>query len=121
MYVCIPADLSHLTHTRRIVSSELRRWRCPRGQIEAAEVVVTELAAPLCRPGIQAYDLTIQPSRHHPGAVTLCVGVRGELTQRDIPIPRPRPPADDLPDTAWPALLDALTSHRSVRATVPCC
>ncbi|MGW6769668.1 hypothetical protein ACWGBX_04535 [Streptomyces sp. NPDC055037] len=52
------------------------------------------MATALCRgEAMPQYDLIIQRTAQHPGAITLLVGADGSHTSRDIP--RPRPPMDD--------------------------
>lgn len=114
MYVCMPADLSSLTAARHIVASQLTLWRCPTTQVHDAQLLATELAIPLCRSDAPSYDLILQRSHH--GTITIRVGTHGH---RDVP--RPRPPLDDLPDSAWPrppARLGALATHHSAQATL---
>ncbi|MEU7322622.1 ATP-binding protein [Streptomyces griseoviridis] len=118
MYICMPAEPVHLAATRRIVARELRLRHCPPDQITDAQLVVTELATPLCRAAaVREYGLTIQRSLHQPGAITLRVSARGHGDRRNIPLPRPH--AELLPGT-WrhPAVLHALATHHSTQATL---
>ncbi|MGW2181844.1 hypothetical protein ACWCXX_27865 [Streptomyces sp. NPDC001732] len=98
MYVCMPAALGSIPHAQRVVAAELRLRHCPPEQIADTQQVVTDLLNPLCRAAeVRQYGLTIQQSPTTPGAVRVSVNTGGTNVQREIPIPRPRPPVDDLP------------------------
>ncbi|WP_217231233.1 hypothetical protein [Streptomyces anulatus] len=98
MYVCIPARRDADRHVRRVVDAELQLRRCPGQQIQDALDAVTGLVAPLCgRRGVTSIHLVIQRSTATPGAITVSVSAQGAAhpARRDIPLPGPRPPADD--------------------------
>ncbi|MFD7495910.1 hypothetical protein ACFV8T_26500 [Streptomyces sp. NPDC059832] len=98
MYICMPADLDSIRHTQRVVAAELRLRHCPPEQIAEAQRVVADLLDPLCRTaGVSRYGLTIQQSLTVPGTIRVSVTTEGTNTRREIPVPHPRPPADDSP------------------------
>ncbi|MFF8913318.1 hypothetical protein ACF08M_08330 [Streptomyces sp. NPDC015032] len=99
MYVCIPADRDSIRHTQRVVAAELQLRHCPAEQIADTQRVVAGLLDTLCRTaGVSQYGLTIQQSPAAPGAIRVSVNTDGMSTQREVPIPRPRTPADDSPE-----------------------
>ncbi|GGV87782.1 hypothetical protein GCM10015535_37710 [Streptomyces gelaticus] len=99
MYVCMPADHDSMRHTRRVVAAELRLRHCPPDQIADTQRVVADLLGLLCQAAdVRQYGLTIQQSPTIPGAVRVSVNTGDTNVQREIPIPRPRPPLDDVPD-----------------------
>ncbi|MCX4869896.1 hypothetical protein OHU11_00765 [Streptomyces sp. NBC_00257] len=97
MYVCMPADHDSIRHTQRVVAAELRLQHCPPEQIADTQRVVADLLGPLCQAeDVRQYGLTIQQSPTTPGAVRVSVNTGDTNLQREIPIPRPRPPTDDI-------------------------
>ncbi|MFE7619835.1 hypothetical protein [Streptomyces sp. NPDC057496] len=97
MYVCMPAGLGSIRHTQRVVAAELRLRHCPPEQIADAQRVVAGLLDPLCRAAdVRQYGLTLQQSTTL-GTVFVSVDADGTNMRREIPIPRPRPPVDDVP------------------------
>lgn len=58
---------------------------------------MADLLGPLCQAeDVRQYGLTIQQSPTTPGAVRVSVNTGDTNLQREIPIPRPRPPTDDI-------------------------
>ncbi|MFF8915599.1 hypothetical protein ACF08M_20310 [Streptomyces sp. NPDC015032] len=99
MYVCMPAGLDTVRCTQRVVAAELRLRHCPAEQIADTQRVVADLLDTPCRTaGVSQYGLTIQQSPTAPGAIRVSVNTDGMSTQREVPTPRPRTPADDSPE-----------------------